>query len=35
MRVSLKAGWERKLVFVDEQNKIKGSRGHVPVQSWS
>jgi aspartate 1-decarboxylase len=31
----LKAGWEPKLVFVDEQNKIKGSRGHVPVQSWS
>lgn len=31
----LKAGWEPTLVFVDEHNKIKGSRGHVPVQSWS
>ncbi len=31
----LKAGWEPKLVFVDEQNKIKGSRGHVPVQTWT
>jgi len=31
----LAAGWESKLVFVDEQNKIKSSRAHVPVQSWS
>ena len=31
----LAAGWAPKLVFVDEENKIKGSRGHVPVQSWS
>jgi aspartate 1-decarboxylase len=29
------AGWEPKLVFVDECNKIKGSRAQVPVQSWS
>ncbi|HEY3537441.1 MAG TPA: aspartate 1-decarboxylase [Trinickia sp.] len=29
------AGWEPKLVFVDERNKIKGSRAQVPVQSWS
>ena len=29
------AGWEPKLVFVDEHNKIKGSRAHVPVQSWT
>jgi len=27
------AGWEPKLVFVDERNKIKGSRAQVPVQS--
>lgn len=31
----LQAGWEPKLVFVDERNKAKSSRGHVPVQSWS
>lgn len=31
----LKTGWEPKLVFVDERNKAKSSRGHVPVQSWS
>lgn len=31
----LKTGWKPKLVFVDERNKAKSSRGHVPVQSWS
>src|SRR5271154_4044080 len=31
----LKAGWKPDLVFVDENNRIKGSRGHVPTQSWS
>jgi aspartate 1-decarboxylase len=31
----LKAGWEPKLVFVDDNNKIKSSRGHVPVQTWT
>lgn len=31
----LKAGWKPDLVFVDEHNKIKGSRDHVPTQSWS
>ncbi|MCX5545828.1 aspartate 1-decarboxylase [Paraburkholderia sp. CNPSo 3076] len=29
------AGWHPKLVFVDEKNKMKGSRDHVPTQSWS
>jgi aspartate 1-decarboxylase len=31
----LKAGFTPDLVFVDEHNKIKGSRGHVPVQNWT
>lgn len=31
----LKACWKPDLVFVDEHNKIKGSRDHVPTQSWS
>jgi aspartate 1-decarboxylase len=31
----LKAGWKPDLVFVDENNAIKGSRDHVPTQSWS
>ena len=31
----LKAGFTPQLVFVDEHNKIKGSRGHVPVQNWT
>ena len=31
----MKAGWKPDLVFVDEHNKIKGSRDHVPTQSWS
>lgn len=31
----LKAGWKPDLVFVDEHNKIKGSRDHVPTQRWS
>lgn len=31
----LKAGWEPKLVFVDEHNTMKGSRAHVPVQTWT
>ena len=28
-------GWRPKLVFVDEKNKMKGGRDHVPTQSWS
>jgi aspartate 1-decarboxylase len=31
----LKAGWKLDLVFVDENNKIKGSRDHVPAQTWT
>src|SRR3984885_2885797 len=31
----LKAGWKPDLVFVDENNRIKGSRGHVPTQNWT
>ncbi|MEM5340086.1 MULTISPECIES: aspartate 1-decarboxylase [Paraburkholderia] len=31
----LKAGWKPDLVFVDENNVIKGSRDHVPTQSWT
>ncbi|PLZ00496.1 aspartate 1-decarboxylase [Burkholderia sp. WAC0059] len=31
----LAAGWKPSLVFVDENNRVKGSRDHVPVQSWS
>jgi aspartate 1-decarboxylase len=30
----LKAGWEPRLVFVDERNHMRGQRGHVPVQAW-
>jgi aspartate 1-decarboxylase len=31
----LQAGWKPNLVFVDEQNRIKGSRDHVPTQNWT
>jgi aspartate 1-decarboxylase len=31
----LKAGWKPDLVFVDDKNRIKGSRDHVPTQSWT
>ena len=31
----LKAGWKPNLVFVDENNVVKGSRDHVPAQSWT
>lgn len=31
----IEAGWKPKLVFVDEQNRAKGSRDHVPTQSWT
>jgi aspartate 1-decarboxylase len=31
----IKEGWKPRLVFVDEHNKIKGHRDHVPTQSWS
>jgi aspartate 1-decarboxylase len=31
----LKTGWKPDLVFVDENNKIKGSRDHVPTQNWT
>ncbi len=31
----LKAGWKPDLVFVDEKNRIKGNRDHVPTQSWT
>jgi aspartate 1-decarboxylase len=30
-----KAAWKPDLVFVDENNRIKGSRDHVPVQQWT
>jgi aspartate 1-decarboxylase len=30
-----KAGWKPELVFVDENNRIKGSRDHVPTQNWT
>jgi len=30
----LKAGWNPKLVFVDEHNRIRERRSHVPVQEW-
>jgi aspartate 1-decarboxylase len=30
----LKAGWEPDLVFVDEHNRERDHRGHVPVQKW-
>jgi aspartate 1-decarboxylase len=31
----LKAGWKPDLVVVDENNRIKGSRDHVPTQNWT
>ncbi|CAH2771414.1 MULTISPECIES: aspartate 1-decarboxylase [Caballeronia] len=31
----LKAGWKPDLVFVDEKNRIKGNRDHVPTQNWT
>jgi aspartate 1-decarboxylase len=31
----LKAGWKPALVFVDENNRIKGGRDHVPTQNWT
>ncbi|TDN62423.1 aspartate 1-decarboxylase [Paraburkholderia sp. BL10I2N1] len=31
----LKARWKPDLVFVDGDNKIKGSRDYVPTQNWS
>ena len=31
----LKAGWKPNLVFVYENNVVKGSRDHVPAQSWT
>jgi aspartate 1-decarboxylase len=31
----LKAGWKPDLVLVDERNAIKGSRDHVPTQTWT
>src|SRR3984893_405511 len=31
----IKAGWKPDLVFVDENNKIKGNRDHVPTQNWT
>lgn len=31
----LKTGWKPDLVFVDENNRIKGSRDHVPTQNWT
>jgi aspartate 1-decarboxylase len=31
----LKAGRKPDLVFVGENNKIKGSRDHVPTQNWT
>jgi aspartate 1-decarboxylase len=31
----LKAGWKPDLVFIDGNNKIKGSRDHVPTQNWT
>ncbi|WP_233862585.1 aspartate 1-decarboxylase [Paraburkholderia adhaesiva] len=31
----LKAGWKPDLVFVDGNNRIKGSRDHVPTQNWT
>ncbi|WP_233856803.1 aspartate 1-decarboxylase [Paraburkholderia sp. HD33-4] len=32
--VELTAGWKPNLVFVDEHNKVKGSRDHVRTQKW-
>ena len=31
----VKAGWKPDLVFVDEKNRIKGNRDHVPTQNWT
>jgi aspartate 1-decarboxylase len=31
----IKAGWKPNLVFVDDDNRIKGSRDHVPTQNWT
>src|SRR3984893_4318848 len=31
----VKAGWKRGRVFVDEKNRIKGNRDHVPTQNWT
>jgi aspartate 1-decarboxylase len=31
----LKAGWMPKLMFVDNNNRFKGSRHQVPTQSWT
>ncbi len=31
----LRAGFKPDLVFVDENNRIKGSRDHVPLQPWT
>ncbi|WP_158897856.1 aspartate 1-decarboxylase [Burkholderia sp. L27(2015)] len=31
----IKAGFAPQLVFVDEHNRIKGSRDHVPAQAWT
>jgi aspartate 1-decarboxylase len=33
--VELKNGWAPNLVFVDESNKIRGNRDHVPPQNWT
>jgi aspartate 1-decarboxylase len=29
----IKAGWKPDLAFVDENNRIKGTRDHVPPQN--
>jgi aspartate 1-decarboxylase len=31
----LNTGWKPDLVFVDEKNRIKGNRDHVPTQNWT
>jgi aspartate 1-decarboxylase len=31
----LRAGFKPQLVFVDENNRIKGNRDHVPTQAWT
>ena len=31
----IRAGFKPQLVFVDENNRIKGQRDHVPTQAWS
>ncbi|AKJ67167.1 MAG: aspartate 1-decarboxylase [Burkholderiales bacterium] len=30
----VQAGFKPQLVFVDERNRIKGDRDHVPLQAW-